>query len=68
MHIDLLSNNYSLRPIILFANTDISNTKIYLDTSILAKSNMGWREYHSYAQVDIVSQELVPGSKRKQQP
>jgi hypothetical protein len=31
---------YSLRPILLFANTDVC-----LDTSVLAKSNMGRREY-----------------------
>jgi hypothetical protein len=37
--------NYSLRPIILFANTDISITKMYLDTSTLAKSIMGRRKY-----------------------
>jgi hypothetical protein len=36
---------YSLRPILIFANTDISITKIYLDTSILEKSIMGRREY-----------------------
>jgi hypothetical protein len=36
---------YSLRPILLFAYTDASITKICLDTSRLAKSIMGWREY-----------------------
>jgi hypothetical protein len=36
---------YSLRPILLFANTDVSTVKICLDTSILAKSIMGRREY-----------------------
>jgi hypothetical protein len=36
---------YSLRPILLFANMDVCTTKICLDTSILAKSNMGRREY-----------------------
>jgi hypothetical protein len=35
---------YSLRPILLFANTDVSITKMCLDTSILAKSNMDRRE------------------------
>jgi hypothetical protein len=36
---------YSLRPILLFINTDISSsTKIYLDTSILATNNMNRRE------------------------
>jgi hypothetical protein len=38
---------YSLRPILLFANMDVSITKIYLDTSILAKSTMGRREYYN---------------------
>jgi hypothetical protein len=33
-----------LRPILLFANTDVSTTKTYLDTSILAKSIMDRRE------------------------
>jgi hypothetical protein len=36
---------YSLRPILLFTNTDVSITKMCLDTSILAKSIMGRREY-----------------------
>jgi hypothetical protein len=40
-----LDSNYSLRPILLFANMDISSSKICLDTSILVKSNMGRREY-----------------------
>jgi hypothetical protein len=35
---------YSLRSIILFANTDVSITKMCLDTTVLAKSNMGRRE------------------------
>jgi hypothetical protein len=39
------NNSYSLRPILLFANTDVSITKICLDTSTLAKSIMGRREY-----------------------
>jgi hypothetical protein len=36
---------YSLRSIILFANTDISITKMCLNTTRLAKSIMGRREY-----------------------
>jgi hypothetical protein len=39
---------YSLRSILLFANTDVSTTKIYLDISILVKSIMGRREYDFY--------------------
>jgi hypothetical protein len=35
---------YSLRPILLFVNTDVSTTEIYLDTSTLVKSIMGRRE------------------------
>jgi hypothetical protein len=41
-------NTYSLRPILLFANTDVSITGIYLDTSILAKSIMDRREYRNF--------------------
>jgi hypothetical protein len=41
----LLKKYYSLRPILLFANTDVCTTKMYLDTSILAKSIIGRREY-----------------------
>jgi hypothetical protein len=36
--------NYSLRPILLFANMDVSTTKRYLDISVLAKNIMGRRE------------------------
>jgi hypothetical protein len=36
---------YSLRLILLFINTDVSIAKMCLDTSILAKSIMGRREY-----------------------
>jgi hypothetical protein len=32
---------YSLRPILLFANTNVSIIKMCLDTSVLAKSIMG---------------------------
>jgi hypothetical protein len=35
----------SLRPIILFANIDVSRHTLVVDTSVLAKSNMGRREY-----------------------
>jgi hypothetical protein len=36
---------YSLRSIILFANMDVSTTKMCLDTSMLTKSIMSRREY-----------------------
>jgi hypothetical protein len=36
---------YSLRPIILFAKVDIFRHILVVDTYILAKSNMGRREY-----------------------
>jgi hypothetical protein len=36
---------YSLRPIILFANVDVSRHILMIDTSVLPKSNMGRREY-----------------------
>jgi hypothetical protein len=35
---------YSLRPIILFANIDVSRHILVIDISVLAKSNMGRRE------------------------
>jgi hypothetical protein len=35
------------RSIILFANIDVSRHILVINTSILAKSNMGWREYSS---------------------
>jgi hypothetical protein len=38
-------NSYSLRSIILFANIDVSRHILVVDTSVLAKSNMGRREY-----------------------
>jgi hypothetical protein len=37
---------YSLQPILLFANTDISIPKMCLDKSRLAKSIMSRREYN----------------------
>jgi hypothetical protein len=40
-----LTKTYSLRSIILFANTNVSRHILVVDTSILAKSNMGRREY-----------------------
>jgi hypothetical protein len=42
---------YSLRSILLFDNMDVSTTKMCLDTYILAKSNMGRREYMSAYQI-----------------
>jgi hypothetical protein len=36
---------YSLRSIILFTNLDVSRHILVVDTSVLAKSNMGRREY-----------------------
>jgi hypothetical protein len=35
---------YSLRSILLFANMDVFRHILVIDTSILAKSNMGQRE------------------------
>jgi hypothetical protein len=37
--------SYSLRPILLFVNTDVSRYILVIDTSVLAKSNMGRWEY-----------------------
>jgi hypothetical protein len=46
MHIKFsLLYEYSLRPILLFANTDVSRHILVVETSVLAKSNMGRREY-----------------------
>jgi hypothetical protein len=36
---------YSLRPIILFVNMNVSRLILVVDTFILTKSNMGEREY-----------------------
>jgi hypothetical protein len=41
----LPQKEYSLRSIILFANVDVSRHILVEDTSVLAKSNMGRREY-----------------------
>jgi hypothetical protein len=38
-------NKYSLRPILLFINTDVFRHILFVDTSVLAKSNMGRRKY-----------------------
>jgi hypothetical protein len=35
---------YSLQPILLFANIDVSRHMLVVGTSVLAKSNMGQRE------------------------
>jgi general stress protein CsbA len=40
-----VETSYSLRSIILFANVDVSRYILIIDTSVLAKSNMGRREY-----------------------
>jgi hypothetical protein len=37
-------NTYSFRPIILFANVDVSRHILMVEISILAKSNMGRRK------------------------
>jgi hypothetical protein len=42
MNIDIFFLILSLTHITLFANTDVSITEMYLDISILSKSNMGW--------------------------
>jgi hypothetical protein len=46
---------YSLRPILLFANTDVSTTKMCLDTSILEKSIMGRREYNHWSLLTYIT-------------
>jgi hypothetical protein len=47
------NTTYSLRPILLFANTDVSTTKICLGTSTLTKSIMGRREYINLVKMGI---------------
>jgi hypothetical protein len=44
---DSRDNYYSLRPIILFANIDVSRHILVIDTSVFVKSNMGRREYYN---------------------
>jgi hypothetical protein len=45
MHVEKKDNiQYSLRPIILFANIDVSRHILVIDTSVFAKSNMDRRE------------------------
>jgi hypothetical protein len=44
---------YSLQPILPFVNTDLSSTKMCLDTSIFMKGNMGRRS----------TKELLQGNK-----
>jgi hypothetical protein len=44
----LLKKKCSLRPIILFANMDVSRHILLIDTSVLVKSNMGRREYYMF--------------------
>jgi hypothetical protein len=39
-----VQKSYSLRPIILFASVDVFRHILVVDTSVLAKSNMGRRE------------------------
>jgi hypothetical protein len=50
---------YSLRPISSFANTDVSSTKMCLDTSVFAKSHMVQREYYKY----YIFIHIITGSK-----
>jgi hypothetical protein len=45
MQLVQLQRYYSLRPIILFTNIDVSKHILVVDTSVFAKSNMGRREY-----------------------
>jgi hypothetical protein len=50
---------YSLRPILLFANMDVSTTKMCLDTSTLAKGIMGRREYIFKDFIPVISYYLL---------
>jgi hypothetical protein len=54
LYITILTR-YSLRPIVLFANIDVSRHILVLDTSVLAKSNMGRREFFCISRMsDII--------------
>jgi hypothetical protein len=44
-HFHRIKHRYSLRPIILFANIDVSRHILVVDTFVFAKSNIGRREY-----------------------
>jgi hypothetical protein len=46
---------YSLRPILLFANMDVSTINISLDTSKLAKSIMSRREYKLTIEMHVIN-------------
>jgi hypothetical protein len=50
---------YSLRPILLFANMDVSTTKMCLDTSIWAKSIMDRREYFFLLSYNLKSNAML---------
>jgi hypothetical protein len=39
---------YSFRPVILFANIDVSRYILVINIYVLAKSNMGQREYYNH--------------------
>jgi hypothetical protein len=49
---------YSLRPILFFANIDVSRHILVIDTSVSAMSNMGQREYNNmYLCIHVLSLE-----------
>jgi hypothetical protein len=45
---------YSLRSVILFANVDVSRYILVIDASVLAKCNMGRKEYYNIPFMQIV--------------
>jgi hypothetical protein len=55
----VLEKRYSLRPIILFANIDVSRHILVVDTSILIKSNMGRREYKFFCVFSVVKSKIL---------
>jgi hypothetical protein len=52
--VTFLESMYSLRSILLFINMDVSSSKMWLDTSVLAKSNMCRREYLNTKQYHLL--------------
>jgi hypothetical protein len=53
-----IRTNYSLRPIILFANIDVFRHIFVIDTSVFVKSNMGRRSNTSLLRVPQVKKKV----------
>jgi hypothetical protein len=51
--------SYSLRPILLFVNMNVFTTKMCLNTSILAKSIIGRREYNIFYSYNMILRGII---------